>query len=539
MSVIDTRMWRATTNLILAGVFILSSRPFLAFASTAELSRSTNQSTADISPIDAVINNNLPEATANCNDHRTITISGLELLSKQTRTQILNNMPACVEEEKLNQFSRLITAAFISAGYPKIQISNQSSSDNEEVRLHIEPRRIHNIVGASTTINLSLIFPNYKNHPFLNVDDLDQGLEQINRLSSNQAEIEIYSSADNDVTIYLINQEKSRFHGSLTIDNTGQSGTGKMVERAHFSIDSPLGLSDFMAFGGSKSSSSRSAYFSYDIPWGYWLLSANISKSDYQSLLQLTNSLARQSGQTPQNSVRLERVIQRNENTVTKIFGQLSRTNTRSELLNSVIDVQSPTITKSQLGFNRTSLFSSSSLTTNVEWQRGLGLFNATADATNISADYPHARFDKFLLSANLSGNTPIKNQALIYEHQFFAQYSSQHLYAIEQFSATDRSSVRGLSDWGAAGDSGFTLRNTFSLPFNQYSVFSRPRLGLDAGEVWNAGENHQRQKTVSASIGLTLQVKTATLDVEYARGKTSLMPMLVNKFTATGSWSF
>ncbi|MFZ6862447.1 ShlB/FhaC/HecB family hemolysin secretion/activation protein [Undibacterium sp. Ji67W] len=539
MSNTEIRTWTTFINTILTGLLICTLNTFSASAATEISGRSIDEVPPNNPSSEIVIGNQQTKTMTNCSDHRTVTISGLELLSKQSHTHILNNLPSCIEQGELNQFSRLVTEAFINAGYLKIHISNQSPVDSQHIQLHVEPVRIDNILGASKTINPNFIFPNYKDHPYLNVQDLDQALEQINRLSSNQAEIDIYPSSENGVTISLKNQEKNRFHGSLMVDNTGQSGTGKIVKRANFSLDSPLGFSDLMMFGGSKSSSSQSAYFSYNLPLGYWLISANISQSNYQSLLQLTNSTAQQSGQTPQDSIRLERVIQRNANTISNVFGQLSRTNTRSELSDSVIDVQSPVITKLQLGFSWTNLFSSSSLNTSFEWQRGLRLFNSTEDVADISVDYPNARFNKFLLSANLSGNTLIKNQALIYEHQLFAQYSKQRLYAIEQLSATDRSSVRGLSDWGAAGDNGFTLRNTYSLPINQYSVFFRPRLGLDVGEVWNSGTNRHKQKTASASIGLTLQLKTATLDVEYARGKASLMPTLIDKFSATSSWSF
>lgn len=539
MSGTENRTWNILVNTTLTGILICICNTFPALAATEGLGVSTNEPTSDNSSFEVTVDNQQTKTISNCNDHRTLTISGLELLSKESRTQILKNLPSCIEQEELNQFSRVVTQVFIQAGYFKIQISNQSPVDSKQIHLHIEPFRIDNILGASKTINPNFIFPNYKDHPYLNVKDLDQALEQINRLSSNQAEIEIYPSSENGVTINLKNQMKSRFHGSLMVDNTGQSGTGKIVKRANFSLDSPLGFSDLMMFGGSKSSSSHSAYFSYNLPLGYWLISANISQSNYQSLLQLTNSTAQQSGQTPQDSIRLERVIERKPNTISNAFGQLSRTNTRSELLGSVIDVQSPVITKSQLGFNWTSLFSSASLNTSFEWQRGLGLFNSTEDVTDISVDYPHARFDKFLLSANWSGNTLIGNQALIYEHHLFAQYSKQRLYAIEQLSATDRSSVRGLSDWGAAGDSGVTLHNTYSLPINKYNIFFRPRLGVDVGVVWNSGTNRQKQKAVSASTGLILQWKNMTLDLEYARGKTSLMPSLTNKFSATCSWSF
>ena len=174
-----------------------------------------------------------------------------------------------------------------------------------------------------------------------------------------------------------------------------------------------------------------------------------------------------------------------------------------------------------------------------MEWQHGLNLFNATSDIAVISPDYPHAQFDKLLFAANWTGHTTVQNQWLIHEHQLSTQYAWQRLYAIEQFNVTDRSGVRGLSDWGVAGDNGVTLHNTLSMPLTTFGIPMQPRLGFDLGATWNTGTHSHYQKAVSTSVGISVQWHTFTVDLDYARGKASLMPTVVNTFSATGSWSF
>ena len=499
----------------------------------------TNGSLSAPTEESAITTSAFREQESDCTDHRQLQLTGLELLSAKARAEIIDHLPTCLHQTQLAAFSRLVTAQFIDAGYLNIDMIQVPTDKKNVIALHIEPVRIESITGTSTTIYPDFLFPGHQTHPFLNIHDLDQGLEQINRLACNQAQIEIYPGTAHSVIVHLNNQEKSRLHGNFAIDDNGQTSTGKIVHHATVSIDSPLGLSDAVIVSGSQSQHSRSALLSYNVPFGYWLFSGSVSRSHYQSLVQLTNNSAQQRGQTPQITWRFERTIQRDTQGVTQLFGQLSRTNTRSELSGSVIDVQSPVMSKSHVGISQTRQFNDASLTTTMEWQHGLNLFNATSDIAVISPDYPHAQFDKLLFAANWTGHTTVQNQWLIHEHQLSTQYAWQRLYAIEQFNVTDRSGVRGLSDWGVAGDNGVTLHNTLSMPLTTFGIPMQPRLGFDLGAAWNTGTHSHYQKAVSTSVGISVQWHTFTVDLDYARGKASLMPTVVNTFSATGSWSF
>jgi len=474
-----------------------------------------------------------------CRDRRTVIVSGLDLLSKKEQTHIVDHIPLCIEQKNLNDFSKLMTASFVSAGYFKIHINHQSSTKSDDIHLSVEPVRIDDIVGASKTINPDFIFPGYKNHPYLHRRDLDQGLEQINRLSSNHAEIDVDPSSDSAVIIRLKNQEKERLHGSIGIDNSGEIHTGKVMRRASVSLDSPLGFSDFLSMGGSQSSGTQNISTSYNVPYGYWLLNGNISEYSKESTILLNDVKAQNRCRTQQASVQLERIIQRNGESITRLSGQLLRASVRKTLSDNLIEHQSPVITKSLIALHHTMLLSSSSLKVNVEWQRGLEKLNATKDIAEIERQNPHAQFDKLMLSDNWSGSIPIHHHTLNYEQQFLGQYSTQRLYGREQLSISDAPYIRGMSDWDVSGDNGFVFRNTLSMPFNQSNVYVSPRIGMDIGKVWNTWERNQKQQVRSASIGLTLRTTSVNIDLEYASGKTSSTSTAFNQLYASGTWSF
>ncbi|PJO77032.1 hypothetical protein GJV52_02135 [Neisseria brasiliensis] len=87
-------------------------------------------------------------------------------------------------------------------------------------------------------------FPLYKNQ-ILNLRDVEQGLENLRRLPSVEADIQIMPSEEEEKSDLLVKwtQDKPvRF--SIGIDDAGGKTTGKYQGNAALSFDNPLGLSD-------------------------------------------------------------------------------------------------------------------------------------------------------------------------------------------------------------------------------------------------------------------------------------------------------
>jgi hemolysin activation/secretion protein len=121
--------------------------------------------------------------------------------------------------------------------------------------------------------------------------DLDQALENIRRLSGqSDASIDLVPGAalgESDVVLHP--GTGKRWHGYVGGDNAGMDSTGKNQVNAGLTLDSPLFLYDQLSLAwnsnadmGDSAAGSRSSSISYSIPFGYWSLFVDASKSTYR-----------------------------------------------------------------------------------------------------------------------------------------------------------------------------------------------------------------------------------------------------------------
>ncbi|MFX6461494.1 ShlB/FhaC/HecB family hemolysin secretion/activation protein, partial [Acinetobacter baumannii] len=84
-----------------------------------------------------------------------------------------------------------------------------------------------------------------------NLRDIEQGLDQINRLRSNSATMDIEpGGVAGASTIVVRNRPRKRWSVNVAVDNTGSQSTGRELASAALAIDSPLGLNDFLNLSG-------------------------------------------------------------------------------------------------------------------------------------------------------------------------------------------------------------------------------------------------------------------------------------------------
>jgi hemolysin activation/secretion protein len=121
--------------------------------------------------------------------------------------------------------------------------------------------------------------------------DLDQALENIRRLSGQaDAKIDLVPGAAlGETDLVLHPGTGKRWHGFVGGDNAGLDSTGKDQLNASLVLDSPLFLYDQLSVAwnsnadmGNDAAGARSSSISYSIPFGYWTLFADASKSTYQ-----------------------------------------------------------------------------------------------------------------------------------------------------------------------------------------------------------------------------------------------------------------
>ncbi|NIL18480.1 ShlB/FhaC/HecB family hemolysin secretion/activation protein [Pseudomonas sp. AN3A02] len=472
----------------------------------------------------------LPANTAQdqrCWPLRGTRVAGVTLFNKaELNTRIEPYVAPCMGVAQINRLLAEITRLYVEAGYIASRpYLTSTPAAGQPLAIHVEEGYVEAIELADQSLPVSLrgAFPGMLGEP-LNLRDLEQGLDQLNRLRSVDltADIAPGSAAGASRIILRSRSAASRWSLGLGVDNLGSAGTGRDRNAINLSLDSPLQLNDALNLSFSDTLNhgprySRSNSLFYSIPYGYWTYSLFASHAEYRSPFKLSRTTLYNSGRTDQVSLRTDRVLWRDQSHQLSANLQLAYKDVDSYLQKVRLGIQSPTLTVAEAGVN---LFWLNSAVWNldVNYAQGLTWFGADRDADQVVKNLPQAQFHKYRVNLTQWRNGQLIGQPWQWQSQLSVQYSPDALPAIEQLLVTDDSAVRGYRDNSASGAIGAVWRNTLRLPLNNDLPFKiTPRLGLDNG--WVKREYGARSQRLSgASAGLNLSWKNVQLDLDYQR---------------------
>ncbi|MDO5652767.1 MAG: ShlB/FhaC/HecB family hemolysin secretion/activation protein [Brachymonas sp.] len=484
-----------------------------------------------------------PATVQQCTDSRSVHVSGLDLLALPEQMEIRRMIPPCVSQGQVDALTQAITAAFVRRGYPRIAIRPLWLP--QQLELVVEPVRIAKVTGQTRQVNPSTLFPQ-RGQGWLNMQDLDQALDQTRRLPGLQVQADVYPQGSDAVEVRLTSRDAGVVHGSISLDNTGSSSTGRGVVRGTLSVNSPLGLSDSLwvsansTWPGTSQQKSHGATLLYAVPYGYWNFSAMASASAYKAQQPLQGVNAELAGSMRQYAVRADRVVSRSARHITSLYLQLAKSDVRNTFMGTELAIQSPSILKSQLGLSHTRLFEAGVAQWGLEWQKGLREQAQGNMPASLFAAYPHAAFDKVLFTASWNGQFQALDKNWSHQHQLVAQHARQPLYGVEQMLLSDRTLVRGLADTNVSGDRGWAVRNTLATTWAVGNWTVQPRIGLDAGVVRSStASSASTERVVSGSAGFGLKYRNLAADLELARARLLVARQTRNSLTASVTWTF
>lgn len=228
-------------------------------------------------------------------DIRRIVIKGDVLLDAGERDAILRPFTGLrLGEKRINLLLRRLTAALIDRGYvtSRAYIAPQDlASGVLEVTLvagRIEAVRVDGrAAGGGDWAPLP-----FRTDEVLRLADLEQGADQVNRLRSSRAEMQILpgqSPGGSIVDIRTHVREPWGLH--LGADNYGQDSTGILRGRVMIEADNPLGVFDAWNLTHIQSGDSKASLLSVSVPWGYSTLSYR--RRGYRARLQGRRALRR------------------------------------------------------------------------------------------------------------------------------------------------------------------------------------------------------------------------------------------------------
>ncbi|WP_425470924.1 ShlB/FhaC/HecB family hemolysin secretion/activation protein [Trinickia fusca] len=327
----------------------------------------------------------------------------------------------------------------------------------------------------------------------LNLRDLEQGLEQMKRVSSQDVSMQIVPAdipGESDVVLDV--KRGKPWTVVASIDNSGTRATGKLQGSLSLGIDNPLGLNDIFSVGanqdlqfGDKRLGSHGWNGFYAIPWGYWTATLSAYTNTYYQQIAGVNQTFVASGNSKTVDFKLHRVLSRSQNDVFGAQFRLSRRFGQSFIEDTEIPQQRRNNTFIEFGLTDRHYFGNAQFDGTLAYRQGIGAFGAQANA--IAADGgPTYRYKMAVVDANLSVPFAIAQRPFRYVTTLHGQYTGNTLYYLDDLTIGSRYTVRGFDgETMLAGARGFYWRNELQIPIGRtgQSVYT----GIDYGRVWGA----------------------------------------------------
>ncbi|AVA35688.1 hemolysin activation/secretion protein [Cupriavidus metallidurans] len=400
---------------------------------------------------------------------------------------------ACVGRQGLDMLTMGVSQAILSRGYVTTRVLlPQQDLSTGTLRLALIPGVIGELRFAEpdTRGTWKSAFP-ARSGDLLNLRDLEQGLEQMKRVASQDAEMQIVPTAVPGVSDVVIAVKRAKAWTVVaSIDNSGTEATGKWLGNLSLGIDNPLGLNDLFNVGymqdvelGNRKHGTHGWNGFYSVPWGYWTGTLSAYSNTYYQQIAGVNQTFVSSGNSQTVDMKLQRVIRRSQSDVLGLQFRLSRRFGESFIEDTAIPQQRRNNTFVEAGFTDRHYFGSAQFDGSLVYRQGIGGFGSQADTLAVNGG-PTWRYSMVVADANLSAPFRLGDQMLRYVTTFRGQYTGDRLYALDMMTIGSRYTVRGFDgEMLLAGDSGFYWRNELQAPVA--NTGQALYAGLDYGRVF------------------------------------------------------
>jgi hemolysin activation/secretion protein len=447
----------------------------------------------------------------------------------------------CAGVEGLRQITGAVDAALMAQGYVTSRVSlpaQNLSSGRLQLQLHIGRVAEVRMVQADAPAESDTAWGTWRNAfvldagERLNLRDIEQGLEQMKRLPSQEVTTTLEPGSEADTSIVVIRRKPAalsdRLRGGVTLDNAGSDSLGRAQLSVFAALDNPLGVNDIVSANFSSNAESigaehrsQSGSLSYSIPWGYSTLTLNRSESRFAQRVPLTTTSVLSSGESRSSSLQWQHVAIRTESTKFNVNAALSTRRARSFLDDSENLVQRRRTTGFESGAGFTQLLGESTrIEAEVGYRRGMPWLQAQDDFPD-EVGALTLRPKIWTLDARVAGAWRIAEQTVQLQSALRAQHTRNTTLSIDQIAIGGRSSVRGFDgDNVLIAESGWVLRNEASLPLAlpwaplRASVY----VGMDAGRVWGpSAADLVGHALAGAALGLRGQWQSLQFDLALA----------------------
>lgn len=359
----------------------------------------------------------------------------------------------------------------------------------------------------------------------LNLRDLEQGLENLKRIPTVEADIQIVpvEGVPNQSTVLVKWQQRLvPYRLSVGMDDSGTKATGKYQGNVTFSADNPLGLSDLFyvnygrsignvpdetdSSGSLKKGGTHNYALHYSVPFGKWTWAFNHSGYRYHQAVAGLSAAYDYNGKSYNTDLGFNRLIYRDAKRKTHVGAKLWIRETQSYIDDAEITVQRRRTAGWLAELSHKEYIGNSTAQFKIAYKRGTGMSDALR-APEEAFGEGTSRMKIWTVSADVNTPFQIGKQLFAYDTSVHAQWNKTPLTSQDKLAIGGHHTVRGFDgEMSLSAERGWYWRNDLSW---QFKPGHQLYLGADVGHVSGQSAKWLLGQTLAGTaIGIRGQIK-------------------------------
>ena len=430
----------------------------------------------------------------------------------------------CVGHEGISLIVRRAGDLILDRGYVTTRIGlGQQDLYGGVLTLTLVPGVVHAIREADDTPSGDWAWA-LPIHPgdLLNLRDIEQGLEQMKRVPSQDVTIDVAPTdrpGESDLVITVKRGKPWRV--VATLDDSGAAATGLYQAGLNLGIDNPLKANDMLSLGvthdvfNGDGRGTQGYNVNYSVPRGNWLFTAGVYGYRYHQTVEGSAQTFLSSGTSQSIDLGAQRLLHRDHHSKTTAEVRLGKRWAHSYIEDVELDSQRRHMSTIEAAIAHRRYLGSAQLDLRLAERFGIPLFGGQRDPADRAADDPTFRYRLTTLDASLNLPFMMAGTPAQWTSELHAQYSRNRLYGSEYIGLGGRYTVRGFDgDQTLAAERGWYWRNTITQPIGSWPLMWYA--GIDTGRVSGPGTAYAPGNTTLAGgfFGLRGSYRQLSWDV-------------------------
>lgn len=448
----------------------------------------------------------------------------------------MSNAGVVMGANSVNALMGVIQNHLIARGYTTTRVLAAPQDLRSGVlRLTVIPGRVADVLmdtqavdATSHRATLRNVLP-IRRSQILNLRDIEQGLENLKRVPTADADIQITPGAEPNTSNLVVRWKQRQIPARLTLslDDSGGERTGKYQGGVTLSLDHPLRLNDlfYVNVGGAladlgnvrvydaedhliddRHGQTRNWSAHYSLPFGYWMLALQASKYRYEQAVLGVNQAYQYSGTSRTQDIKLSRLFYRDAKRKSTASLKLWSRQSNNFIEDAEIEVQRRRTAGFELGLAHREYIRNQTLDLAVAYRRGTGADDALR-APEEGFDEGTSRMQ--LYTADINWNVPIEYAGVKWNlsSNWHGQWNGSRLVQQDKLAIGGRYSVRGFDgEYTLAGERGWIWRNEAA---RSLSAAHQVYAAVDVGHVAGRGSKLLLGKSLAgAALGMRGQFR-------------------------------